>query len=99
MESNVNNSFQKKDSPRKKPTFPPMPFPYFYLFNFLKSRINWNIDNVGDIFANLFFCILALFAIVIDFSIIILVFIFRIAWWLVLLVGYLFGIKSGEEDD
>ena len=87
----ITNFLHKKEGPGYKPDFPETPLPYFWLFKTLKARVNWEIDSVGDFFANVFFYILAAFAIFIDLLIIIIIFILRLVWWMLLLIGYVIG--------
>ncbi len=90
----ITNFLHHKEGPGYKPDFPETPIPYFYVFKTLKSRVNWEVDSVGDFFANVFFYILAGIAIMIDLIIIVALFAIRLVWWLLLLIGYVLGMVN-----
>ncbi len=88
----ISNLLYAQRGPGYKPDFPESPVDYFCLFNELRSRVNWEIESVGDFVADLFFGFISFFAIMIDLLIIMVLFVCRFFWWLLLLLGYLIGV-------
>ena len=75
-----------------KPDFPETPIQYFYLVKTLNSHVNWEINSVADFFGDVIFAILWVFAVALDLLIIMILFILRFLWWVLLLLGYLMGV-------
>ena len=95
VESDKISNFLHKENGKDagyKPDFPETPIDYFCLFKALNSKVNWEIHSVSNFFGDLFFGIIAIFAIIIDLMLILVLFILRFFWWILLLLGYLVGI-------
>lgn len=95
VESDEITNFLHKQKGKKagyKPDFPETPIRYFYFVRLLNSHVNWEIDSVADFFGDVFFGIIWVFAVILDLMIIVVVFILRFLWWVLLLLGYLIGI-------
>ena len=88
----ISNLLHEKKGAGYKPHFPSQPFAYFYLIKKINRSVNWEINSVGDFFADIFFAIIWLLAAYLDVIIILISFVVRFLWWILLLIGYLLGI-------
>ena len=84
----ISNLLHAHNGPGYKPDFPESPVDYFSLFNGLRSQVNWEVDSLGDFVADVLFGFLCFIAIMVDLFVIMILFVFRFLWWLLLLIGY-----------
>lgn len=87
----ISNLLHKKEEASSKPRFPEQPFSYFYLTKKLTGAVNWEVHGFSDLIADLLFAILWVVCLIVDLVLMVAFFILRIIWWLILLLGYLFG--------
>ncbi|KGN67509.1 hypothetical protein [Porphyromonas sp. COT-108 OH1349] len=87
----ISNLLHERKGAGYKPHFPSQSFAYFYFTKKLVDNVNWEINNVGDFFANILFAIFWCLAVLLDLLVICISFIIRLLWWFLLLIFYLFG--------
>lgn len=88
----ISNLLHKRVEAGTKPGFPEQPFSYFGLTKKVSHAVNWEIHGFADLIADILFAIVWVVCLVVDLILMVVFFLLRVIWWILLLLGYLFGL-------